>query len=148
MTPTLHRLSLIVFFLLESACAAPLISYQLDVTEIILLVESDQVTSVTLQILREDGYQIEAQPMGGVITGYRKEINSPWDGLLNWGFGTGRSRIEAQITPLSEFSTKLELRMLYEAKDGLFSKWEGSPTPLPQSTQNQLRLIKSALHIL
>jgi hypothetical protein len=38
--------------------------------------------------------------------------------------------------------------VLYEGKDGIFTQWEDSPTSLPQSAQNQLRLIKNALQLL
>jgi len=52
------------------------------------------------------------------------------------------------VTAADEQSTRLRLHVLYEGKDGLFTRWEESPTALPQSAENQVRLIKNALHIL
>jgi hypothetical protein len=68
--------------------------------------------------------------------------------MLRWRLGTGRSRVETMVTPASEQSTRLRLIVLYEGKDGIFTQWEDSPTALPQSAENQLRLIKNALQIL
>ncbi len=56
--------------------------------------------------------------------------------------------MEAMVTAASKQSSRLRLNVLYEGKDGIFTRWEDSPTALPQSAENQLRLIKNALQIL
>jgi hypothetical protein len=56
--------------------------------------------------------------------------------------------VNAVVTAADDQSTRLRLHVQYEGKDGLFTRWEESPTALPQSAENQLRLIKNALRIL
>lgn len=56
--------------------------------------------------------------------------------------------MEAIVAPVSEQSSRLRLNVLYDGKDGIFIRWEDSPTALPRSAKNQLRLIKNALQIL
>ena len=101
-----------------------------------------------VKVLTDGGYDVEQEDDQSLTTGYRKEIRTIWDGLLRWRFGTGRSRVDAVMTPADEQNTRLRLHVLYEGKDGLFTRWEESPTALPQSAENQLRLIKNALHLL
>ncbi|HKT34537.1 MAG TPA: hypothetical protein VJR03_06865 [Nitrospira sp.] len=101
-----------------------------------------------IQVLTDGGYEVEQEDDQNLRTGYREEISGPWDGLLRWRFGTGRSRVNAVVTGVDEQGTRLRLHVQYESKDGLFTRWEDSPTSLPQSAENQLRLIKNALRIL
>ena len=58
-------------------------------------------TSV-LQILMERGYSVDRKDDENLTSGYREEISGPLDWLLHWRFGTGRSRVEAMVTPASE----------------------------------------------
>ncbi len=51
------------------------------------------------------------------------------------------------VTPASEQSSRFRLNVLYDGKDGIFTRWEDAPTALPQSAKHQLRLIKNALQI-
>lgn len=99
-------------------------------------------------VLTADGYEVEQEDDQTLTTGYREEIRGPWDGLLRWRFGTGRSRVDAVVTPADARTSRLRLHVHYEGKDGLFTAWEDSPTPMPQSAHNQLRLIKNGLHLL
>ena len=134
--------------LASAACAGPPIPHEPDVIDVTLPAPADQVRSAVVQVLTEGGYEVEQDNEQNLKTGYREEIRSPWDGLLRWRFGTGRSRVDAVVTIADEQSSRLRLHVLYEGKDGLFTRWEESPTALPQSAENQLRLIKNALHIL
>jgi hypothetical protein len=81
-------------------------------------------------------------------TSYREETRGPWDWLYRWRFGTIKSRVEAMVTPSAEQATRLRLQVLSEGKDGLFTSWEDVQSALPQSAENQLRLIKNVLQIL
>ena len=56
--------------------------------------------------------------------------------------------MEAIMTPASEQSSRFRLNVLYDDKDGIFTRWEDSPTAPPQSAKNQLRVVKNALQIL
>jgi hypothetical protein len=109
---------------------------------------ADEVRAVVVQVLTDGGYEVLQEDDQTLTTGYRQEIRGPWDAMLRWRFGTGRSRVDALVTPADEQTSRLRLHVRYEGKDGLFTRWEDSPTPLPQSADNQLRLIKNALHLL
>lgn len=154
----LHKL-LAVALLVSAACASgPPIPHQPDVVDATLPAPADQVRMAVIQVLTDGGYEVEEvekeddaveQKNGHTLTtGYREETRSPWDWLLRRRFGTGRSRVDALVTPSDDQNTRLRLHVLYEGKDGIFTRWEESPTALPQSAENQLRLIKNALHIL
>ena len=154
----LHKL-LAVALLASAACASgPPIPHQPDVVDATLPAPADQVRMAVIQVLTDGGYEVEEVEKEDdaveqkndhtLTTGYREEIRSPWDWLLRRRFGTGRSRVDALVTPSDDQNTRLRLHVLYEGKDGIFTRWEESPTALPQSAENQLRLIKTALHIL
>ena len=148
MTRTLRVLSLALLVIWAFACAGPPIPHEPDVIDVTLPAPADRVKTAVMQVLTEGGYAVERKDDESLTTGYREEISGPWDWLLRWRFGTGRSRVEAMVTPASEQSSRLRLNVLYEGKDGIFTRWEDSPTALPQSAENQLRLIKNALQIL
>jgi hypothetical protein len=116
--------------------------------DVTLPAATDQVRAVVIKVLTDGGYDVKQEDDQNLATGYREEIHSVWDGLLRWRFGTGRSRVNAVVTAADDQTTRLRLNVQYEGKDGLFTRWEESPTALPQSAENQLRLIKNALHIL
>ena len=154
----LHKL-LAVALLASAACASgPPIPHQPDVVDATLPAPADQVRMAVIQVLTDGGYEVEEVEKEDdaveqkndhtLTTGYREEIRSPWDWLLRRRFGTGRSRVDALVTSADDQTTRLRLHVLYEGKDGIFTRWEESPTALPQSAENQLRLIKNALHIL
>ena len=56
--------------------------------------------------------------------------------------------MEVMVTPASEQSSRFRLNVPYDGKDGIFTRWEDSPTALSRSTKNQLRVVKNALQIL
>jgi hypothetical protein len=147
---TLRRTQLLLALSLlgSMACAGPPIPHDPDVIDVTLPASAADVRTAVIQVLTDGGYEVDREDDQNVTTGYRKEISGPWDGLLRWRFGTGKSRIDALVTPADEQNTRLRLHVQYEGKDGIFTRWEDSPTALPQSAENQLRLIKNALHIL
>ena len=144
----LHSLAAL-FLLVSAACAAgPPIPHEPDLVDVTLPAPADEVRTAVIQVLTDGGYEVQQEDDQNLTTGYREEIRNPWDGLLHWRFGTGRSRVNAVVTAADEQSSRLRLDVKYEGKDGLFTRWEDSPTALPQSAENQLRLIKNALRIL
>jgi hypothetical protein len=145
---TFRLLSLALVVMWASACAGPAIPYEPDVIDVTLPASADRVSTTVIQVLTEGGYEIDRKNDENLTTGYRTEISGPWDWLLRWRFGTGRSCVEAMVIPVSEQSSRLRLHVRYESKDGILTRWEESPTALPQSAENQLRLIKNALQIL
>jgi hypothetical protein len=141
-------LLLALLILATVSCAGPPIAHEPDVVDVTLPAPVEQVRTVVIQVLEKGGYEVERRDDETLTTGYRQEIRGPHDWLLRWRFGTGRSRVDALVTSATEQETRLRLHVQYEGKDGLFTRWEDSPTALPQSAQNQLRLIKNALQIL
>jgi hypothetical protein len=119
-----------------------------DVIDVTLPVPADRVKTAVVQVLTDGGYDVDRKDDQTLTTGYREEIPGPWNWLWRWRFGTGRSRVEANVTPDTDQTTRLRLSVQYEGKDGLLTRWEDSPTALPQSAENQLRLIKNALQLL
>ena len=148
MIVSLRKVIVASFLALTLGCAGPLMPHDPDVIDVTLPAPADRVTNVVVQVLTDGGYAVDREDDQTLTTGYRKEIPGPWDWLLRWRFGTGRSRVEANVSTATEQTTRLRLSVQYEAKDGLFTQWEDSPTALPQSVENQLRLIKNALKIL
>jgi hypothetical protein len=121
---------------------------EVDVVEVILAAPADKVHSAVADVLTQGGYSVDQDEAGNVTTGMRQEVRGPWNGLLRWRFGIGKSRVEARVVPLDDNSTRLRLQVFYRGKDGLFDTWEEAETPLPQSAANEVRLIKNALRIL
>ena len=148
MTSSSVHLLLAAIIVGATACAGPTIPHEPDVVDVTLPAPAEQVRTAVIQVLTDGGYDVDRQDDQNLTTGYREEISGPWDWLLRWRFGTGRSRVDALVTPATEQDTRLRLHVQYEGKDGIFTRWEDSPTALPQSADNQLRLIKNALHIL
>ncbi|HXF91217.1 MAG TPA: hypothetical protein VNK46_00555 [Nitrospiraceae bacterium] len=133
------------------ACAGTQPLPEADAIEAVLPVSVDQVKQALIDVLTADGYDVEEEEAGRVTTGYRHYLPTmpyPWNWMLNWRFGVGRSWVVATVTTLSEESTRLTIHVSYEGKDGIFTAWKASPVPLPQSAANQLRLIKNALRLL
>jgi hypothetical protein len=148
MTPFgLRRLSL--FFLLYTCgCAAITSAPDPDIIEVTLEAPAENVQAAVAEVLTDGGYSVEHDESGNITTGMRREMRGPWDGLLRWRFGTGKNRVEARVIPLDSVSTRLRLQVFHRGKDGLFDRWQDAETPLPQSADNELRLIKNALHLL
>ena len=130
------------------SCAGPPLPHEPDVVDVTLSAPADEVRAVLIQVLTDGGYDVEQDGDDNWTTGYREETRGLWDWLLRWRFVTGRSRVDAVLTAPDSQTSRLRLQVYYEGKDGLFTRWEDAPTPLPQSATNQLRLIKNALHLL
>jgi hypothetical protein len=131
-----------------AGCAGQSIPHEPDVIDVTLPAPIEQVRTAVVQVLTDGGYDVDRKDDQNLTTGYRVEMGGPWNWLWRWRFGTGKSRVEALVTEATEQSTRLRLNVMYEGKDGLFTRWEDSPTALPQSAENQLRLIKNALKLL
>ncbi|MBI4003326.1 MAG: hypothetical protein HY348_16295 [Nitrospira defluvii] len=116
--------------------------------EVMLPIPADQVKTAVADVLTQGGYTVDQDEDGNVTTGMRQEIRSPWNGLLRWRFGVGKSRVEARVVPQDDSTTRLRLQVFHRGKDGLFDSWEDAETPLPQSAANEIRLIKNALRLL
>lgn len=129
-------------------CSSAPRPYEPDVIDVTLPAPGERVKTAVAQVLTEGGYEVDWKDEQTLSTAYREETPGPWDWLYRWRFGTIKSRVEAVVTPSSEQATRLRLNVLSEGKDGIFTSWEDVQSALPQSAENQLRLIKNALQIL
>lgn len=145
------RVSGIAAFVLVSAlagCAGGPPAPEPDVMEVILPVPAEQVKTALSDVLTQGGYTVDQDDTGNITTGMQQEIRSPWNGLLRWRFGVGKTRVEARVVPQDDSTTRLRLQVFHRGKDGIFDSWEDAETPLPQSAANEIRLLKNALRLL
>jgi hypothetical protein len=135
-------------WLLLAACASGP-GKSADVAEATLPASEEQVRAAIVQVLEEGGYRVAGQEGERVLTtGYRQEMDGPWNSLHRTRFGMGRSRVDVTLAPAGEQATTITIYVTYEGKDGLHESWKPYPPPLPQSAGNQLRLVKNRLGIL
>ncbi len=109
-----------------------------------------QVRTAAVQVLREAGYSVsEDQVVQRVVTtGYKQEIESPWNWLLIRFFGVGRSRVDAIVRQDGDRSTRLQILVTYEAKDRLWGLWHLAEPPLPDHPTAYLQEIRQTLGLL
>lgn len=148
MTRVAAILASLVLLTAMTGCAGGPPAPEPDVVEVILAAPADKVNTAVADVLTQGGYSVDQDEAGNVTTGMRQEVRGPWNGLLRWRFGVGKSRVEARVVPQDDNSTRLRLQVFYRGKDGLFDTWEEAETPLPQSAANEVRLIKNALRLL
>ncbi|TAJ10333.1 MAG: hypothetical protein EPO61_02545 [Nitrospirae bacterium] len=145
-----HWFPIIVLCAAAAGCSWLGTQKDADQAQAILPVPETKVRTAVIQVLQDGGYRVNGGEEGDHVltTGYRQEIDSPSDWLLRRRFGTGRSRVDVTLAPEGETATRLTIQVIYEGKDGLLESWKPYPTPLPQSAENQLRLVKNALGLL
>lgn len=143
-------LPVIALCALAAGCASLGTQKDADQAQAILPMPEMKVRTAVIQVLQGEGYLVSQGEEGGpaLTTGYRQEIDSPVDWMLRRRFGTGRSRVDVTLVPEGDTATRLTIQVIYEGKDGLLESWTPYPTPLPQSAENQLRLVKNALGLL
>jgi hypothetical protein len=146
----MRRLALLSLAILTVGCSTITALHGSDNAEITLAAPEKQVRAAVIQVLAEGGYPLQQGNGKELVlrTGYREEMDSPWNSLHRSRFGRGRSRVEVTIAPESDHSTRLKIQVAYEGKDSLFSSWQPYVPPLPQSATNQVRLIINALGLL
>lgn len=148
MNACVARIMAVVVLAAGTGCAGGPPAPEPDVMEVTLPVPAEQVRTALADVLTQGGYEVEEDDAGNVTTGMRQEIRSPWNGLLRWRFGVGKSRVEARVVPQDNQTSRVRLQVFHRGKDGLFDSWEDAETPLPQSAANEIRLIKNALRVL
>lgn len=119
-----------------------------DVLETRLAAPLDTVKAAVTQVLTDGGYDVDWTDDQTLATGARQEFQGPWNWLYRWRFGTITSRVTATVKAADDQTTALTLEVRSEGKDGIFTGWDQVPSALPQSADNQLRLIKNALQLL
>ena len=143
-----HVIIAILVCLWLGACSSVQTVPEQDVADITLPAAAAEVTPALIEILASGGYDVEAGDAETLTTGWRKEIRGPWDWLLRWRFGVGKTRVEAKVTPMESDRSHVNLQVFHFSKDGILGRWNKSDSPLPESAANQVRLLKNRLHIL
>ena len=133
-----------------AGCATIPSPAEMDIAEATFEASESQVRTAVVQVLTEGNYEVQAADAKEPVlkTGYRNEMDGPWNALLHSRFGRGRSKVEVTITPEDAALTHVVIRVAYEGKDSLFASWRAYVPPLPQSAANQIRLLKNALGLL
>lgn len=141
---------LLLFPLLFTGCASTTNSALQEPVETVLSLPAQQIRQAVIEVLTEEGYHVEtsSEAPPTVSTGYRREMDSPWDWLLRFRFGVGRTQAEARITELTETSSKLSIQVYHESKATFWNGWTTSDAPLAQQPDYYLRLIKDRLQLL
>jgi hypothetical protein len=121
-----------------------------DTAESVLAAPADQVKMALIQVLREGGYEVDEDDFEELKleTPYRQEMVAPWNWILKRRFGVSRTWLEATIKAESDTTTRLTIQVTHEGKDSLFTSWKPYETPLRQSADNQIRLVRNALGLL
>lgn len=141
---------LLLLLLALTACASAPGSFVQEPVEAVLSLPAQQIRQAVMDILTEEGYQVEtsSEATPAMSTSYRRETASPWDWLLRFRFGVGRTQAEARITELTENSSKLSIQVRHESKPTFWNAWAESEAPLAQRPDYYLRLIKDRLQVL
>lgn len=142
----LWRVSLLLLVLTPGCAGGPPPS-EPDIMEVLLAAPAEKVKSAVTEVLTKGGYEVDQDDSGNLNTGMRQEVRGPWNSLLRWRFGTGKSRVETRVMPQDESTTRLRVQVFHRGKDGLLDFWEDAQSPLPQSAANEIRLIKNALQL-
>ncbi|MGA6828717.1 hypothetical protein ACO9S2_14045 [Nitrospira sp. NS4] len=138
----------LVASMLALSCSSTLQPLPDDRIETRLAAPIEQVKAALTQVLTEGGYEVDWNDDHTLTTGYRDEMQGPWNWLYRWRFGTIKSRVQASVAAETDQSTALKLEVFSEGKDGIFTSWEDVQSALPQSAENQLRLLKNTLKLL
>ncbi len=138
----------LVIGMLAVGCSSAPRTVEPDLIDVTLAAPTDRVKTAVADVLTRGGYRVSWNDDQTLSTGYREESPGPWDWMLRWRFGTIKSRVEAVVTPAAEQTTRLRLHVMAEGKDGLLVAWEDVQSAVPQSAENQLRLIKKELKLL
>lgn len=132
------------------ACAAAPTPDTIESAEATFSLPTSQIREAVVEVWTEEGYDVEIMQHDttAIRSGYRREIDSPWDWLLRVRFGVGRTQADAQITALNETSSKLTVHVAHDSKATFWNQWTPSPPPLSNGAERYLRLVKHRLGIL
>jgi hypothetical protein len=138
----------VVLVLLASGCTGSRSRSASDSAEAVLATTEDRARAALVKILKESGYSVTIRERGRLIRSeYRREIRSPWNGLIIYRFGTIRTWVEATVAPEAD-ATRVKITVFCDGKDGLFASWRRYETPLPQQAATHLRQVKQILELL
>ncbi|MEX5219977.1 MAG: hypothetical protein AB7G68_16305 [Nitrospiraceae bacterium] len=143
-----HLLVTVGVFMWLGACSSMQTVPDRDVISATLPAPAEEVTPALVDVLASEGYDVDAEDTETLTTGWREEIRGPWDWLLRWRFGVGKTRVKAKVISEASDRTHISVQVFHFSKDGILDHWEEADSPLRQSAANQVRLLKNRLHIL
>lgn len=140
-------LAIVALTVFVFGCAGVQRPVEPDVVDVTLPVPADRVKAAVTKVLQDDNYDVDWKDGSQLQTGYRDEQPSIWDWLVRGRYGVVRSRAEVSVTPETNQNSHLRLQVSSEGKQTFFDSWGPTPTQIPQSAENKLRLIKNELKI-
>jgi hypothetical protein len=118
-----------------------------DVIQVQLAASPDKVKQAVTDVLTNSGYEdVVWKNETTLTTGYREETGG-LESLYICCWGVIKSRVEATVTPGADQTTQLQLHVFAEGKRTIWEGYAPVRTPFPESSENQVRLIKNKLKI-
>lgn len=117
-----------------------------DEIQVQLAAPPDKVKQAVTEVLTSSGYDVVWNDASTLRTNYREESGGIRS-LYNCCWGVIKSRVEATVTQGSEQNTNLHLTVFAQGKRTIWESFTPVQTPYPESSNNQLRLIKNKLKI-
>jgi hypothetical protein len=119
-----------------------------DVAQVQLAAPVDKVKAALTEVLTSSGYtQVVWKDDSTVTTNYRDETEGhQW--MYDCCLGVIKNRVEATVTPKADQTTELRLQVSALGKRTLWDGYTPVQPPVPESADNQIRLIKNKLKIL
>ncbi|MDX2251012.1 MAG: hypothetical protein NW202_01890 [Nitrospira sp.] len=118
-----------------------------DVVQVQLAAPVEKVKAAVTEVLTNSGYtQVAWKNDSSVTTNYREETEGI-QYLYDCCWGVIKNRVEATVTPSGDQTTDLRLQVMAEGKRTVWESFIPVQPPVPESANNQLRLIKNKLKI-
>lgn len=132
--------------LLLTGMSTAALALESDVIDVKLSAPADKVKNAVTEVLTESGYSVRWKNDMTLETDYREESGG-LDSLYYCCWGVVKSRVQATVTPVADRTTQLRLQVFAQGKRTIFEGFSPVETPVPESANNQLRLIKNKLKI-
>lgn len=122
------------------------LAFEADVVDVKLSAPAEKVKTALTEVLTDSGYEVRWKNDTTLETDYREESGG-LDSLYYCCWGVIKSRVQATVTPEGGQTTHLRLQVFAQGKRTIFESFTPVQTPVPESAENQLRLIKNKLKI-
>jgi hypothetical protein len=118
-----------------------------DVVQVKLAAPVEKVKAAVAEVLTNSGYtDVEWKNDTTLSANYRDESEGiRW--MYDCCWGVIKSRVEATVTPNTDQTTDLQLKVMAEGKRTMWESFAPVQPQYPESANNELRLIKNKLKI-
>jgi hypothetical protein len=141
-----HMKRMLASTLLLMGMSTAALALETDVVDVKLSAPAEKVKTALTEVLTESGYEVRWKNDTTLETDYREESGG-LDSLYYCCWGVIKSRVQATVTPAADQTTHLRLQVFAQGKRTIFESFAPVQTPVPESAENQLRLIKNKLKI-